>query len=56
MRGEHGERFLQDISTKERRYQGKWSPSMMWMITAGHLDGEFRRQSVAESDPLLLCK
>jgi len=26
---EHGERFHQDISTIERRYQGKWSPSML---------------------------
>jgi len=26
---EHGERFHQDISTMERRYQGKWSPSML---------------------------
>jgi hypothetical protein len=38
------------------RYQGKWSPSMVWMITAGHLDGKFQRQSVAESDPLLLIR
>ncbi|KDR15747.1 hypothetical protein L798_10290 [Zootermopsis nevadensis] len=25
---EHGEQFHQDISTLERRYQGKWSASM----------------------------
>jgi len=35
-------------------YQGKWNASMVWMITARHLDREFHRQSVAESDPLLL--
>ncbi|KDR14867.1 hypothetical protein L798_11005, partial [Zootermopsis nevadensis] len=26
---EHGERFHQDISTLERRYQGQWSESMI---------------------------
>ena len=26
---EQGERFRQDISTMEKRYQGKWSPSML---------------------------
>jgi hypothetical protein len=26
---EHGERFHQDIANMEKRYQGKWSPSMM---------------------------
>ncbi|UYV81970.1 hypothetical protein LAZ67_21000259 [Cordylochernes scorpioides] len=31
---EHGERFYQDISSMEKRYQGKWSPAML----AGLLD------------------
>jgi len=44
--GEHGERFHQDISTKQRRYQGKWSPSMVWIIAVGRLDGKFYRQNV----------
>jgi hypothetical protein len=26
---EHGEPFQQDISTMEKKYQGKWSPSML---------------------------
>jgi hypothetical protein len=26
---EHGERFHQDISNMEKRYQGKWSLSML---------------------------
>jgi hypothetical protein len=26
---EHGERFHQDITSMEKRYQGKWSPSML---------------------------
>ncbi|UYV84810.1 hypothetical protein LAZ67_X003586 [Cordylochernes scorpioides] len=26
---EHGERFHQDISSMEKRYQGKWSPGML---------------------------
>jgi len=25
----HGERFHKDISTIKKRYQGKWSPSML---------------------------
>ena len=33
---EHGERFHQEISTMEKRYRGKWSPSMLadfcWML------------------------
>jgi len=49
VRGEHGERFPQDISAKERQVE----PSMVWMITAGHLDGKFHREKVAESDPML---
>ena len=36
---EHGERFHQDISTMERRYQGKRSPSMLadycWTLRGG---------------------
>jgi hypothetical protein len=34
---EHGEHFLQEIATIEKRYQGKWSTSMLadycWMLT-----------------------
>lgn len=26
---EHGERFHQDVAAMEKRYQGKWSPSML---------------------------
>jgi hypothetical protein len=26
---EHGERFHQDISTIDKRYQGQWSPSLL---------------------------
>jgi hypothetical protein len=26
---EHGEQFHQDITSMEKRYQGKWSPSML---------------------------
>jgi len=29
---EHGERFHQDISSMEKRYQGKWN----WAMLAGH--------------------
>jgi hypothetical protein len=34
---EHGERFHQETATIEKRYQGKWSTSMLadycWMLT-----------------------
>ena len=34
---EHGERFHQDISDMERRYQGRWNCNMMgdylWSVT-----------------------
>jgi hypothetical protein len=35
---ENGERFYQEISTMEKRYQGKWSPRMLadycWTLKA----------------------
>lgn len=29
VRDEHGERFHQNISAMEKRYQGKWGPSLL---------------------------
>ena len=46
---EHGERFHQDISTMETRYQGKWSPSMLadyyWTLQRDKPEDEYRRKS-----------
>jgi hypothetical protein len=46
---EHGERFRQDISKMETRYQGKWNPSMLadycWTLTRGVLQVEYTRES-----------
>lgn len=30
---EHGERFPQDISVMEKQYQGKWKPSILFIVT-----------------------
>lgn len=44
---EHGERFHQDISSTEKRFQGKWSPSMLadycWKIFRDNADSSFKR-------------
>jgi hypothetical protein len=29
LRDKHGEQFHRDISTMEKQYQGKWSPSVL---------------------------
>ena len=46
---EHGERFHQDISEMEKRYQGKWNSSMMadycWMLNRDIPSSEYKRQS-----------
>lgn len=46
---EHGERFHQDISAMEKRYQGKWSPSMLadycWTVTRDAPDVAYKRQA-----------
>jgi len=43
---ENGERFHQDISTMDNRYQGNWSPRMLADIIAGQLKETFHRQNV----------
>ena len=39
---EHGEHFHQDIAVVEKRYQGKWSPSMLadycWTLPRDQLE------------------
>jgi hypothetical protein len=47
---EHGERFHQDISNMENRYQGKWSLSML----AEPSREMFHRRHTAENQPQLL--
>ena len=46
---EHGERFHQDISIMESRYQGKWSPAMLadfcWNLQRDRPDAEYNRKS-----------
>ena len=46
---EHGERFHQDMSVIEQRYQGMWSASMLadycWMIFRDNPDVEYKRKS-----------
>ena len=45
---EHGERFHQEISIMERRYQGKWNPRML-ADSVGLSGGTCRRQNTIES-------
>ena len=46
---EHGERFHQDISVMESRYQGKWSASMLadycWTLYRDDPDAKHKRKS-----------
>jgi len=46
---EHGERFHQDIMSMEKRYQGKWSSSMLadycWTLKRDVPDAKYRRKS-----------
>jgi hypothetical protein len=49
---EHGERFHQDISVMEKRYQGKWSVNMLsdycWSIIRDVPDTNYKRKSSAK--------
>jgi hypothetical protein len=46
---EHGERFHKDISTMEKRYQGKWNPNMLadycWTLVREAPDVIYKRKS-----------
>lgn len=46
---EHGERFHQDISSMEKRYQGKWSSNMLadycWTLKRDVPDAKYSRKS-----------
>jgi hypothetical protein len=45
---EHGERFHQDISSAEKRYQGKWNCAMLtdycWTLVRDIPTMEYKRQ------------
>ena len=44
---EHGERFHQDIAAMEKRYQGKWNPSMLadycWILVRDDPAAKYKR-------------
>ena len=46
---EHGERFHQDITAMEKRYQGKWNPSILadycWNKVRDNPADEYKRQA-----------
>lgn len=46
---EHGERFHQDIAAMEKRYEGKWSPTLLadycWTIARDAPDVAYKRQA-----------
>ena len=49
---EAGERFHQDVALMEKRYKGKWSPSMLadfcWMLQRDAPDSPYKRKSYAK--------
>ena len=49
---EHGERFHQDISEMEKRYQGKWNQSMLadycWTLKRDNPGASYKRKSHAK--------
>lgn len=49
---EHGERFHQDVANIERRYKGKWFPSMLgdycWTLLRDEPDAEFKPKITAK--------
>ena len=49
---EHGERFHQDISVMESRYQGRWSAAMLadycWTLQRDVPDAHHKRRSSAK--------
>jgi len=50
---EHGERFHQDILAMEKRYQGKWTSSMLadycWTLKRDVPEANYRRKSYASA-------
>jgi len=50
---EHGDRVHHDISAKEKRYQGKWTSSMLadycWALNRDIPEDNYRRKSYAST-------
>ena len=50
---EHGERFHQDILAMEKRYQGKWTSSILadccWTLNRDVPEANYRRKSYAST-------
>ena len=50
---EHGEKFHQDIMAMEKRYQGKWTSSMLadycWTLNRDAPDAKYRRKSYSST-------
>jgi len=50
---EHGDRFHQDIMAMEKRYQGKWTSSMLadycWRMKRDVPEAKYRRKSYAST-------
>jgi len=56
---EHGERFLQTISSIEKRYQGKWNWAMLanycWTLARDIPTMEYKRQAKRGGGGMILC-
>jgi len=55
---EHGERFHQDISSMEKRYQGKWDWAMLadycWTLARDVPTMEYKRQAKRKKNYMIL--
>jgi len=56
---EHGERFHQDISSMEKRYQGKWNWAMLadccWTLARGIQATDKRGRKERERKKMIFC-
>ena len=56
---EHAERFHQDISSMEKRYQGKWNCAMLadycWTLARDAPTMEYKRQAKRKKKGFCLC-
>jgi len=55
----HGERINQDISSMEKRYQGKWNCDMLanycWTLARDDPAMEYKRQAKRGKKHMILC-
>jgi len=56
---EHGEHFHQDISSMEKRYQGKWNCAMLadycWTLARDAPTTEYKRQAKRKKKSDFVC-